>query len=69
MERVPVNSSNLVSVGYDTVSETLEVEFKKSGVYQYYNVPEFIYEQLMQAPSLGTFFNNNIKNVYACAKI
>lgn len=68
MERVPVASSNLISVGYDAASETLEVEFK-GGVYQYYNVPQFMHEQLMQAPSIGTFFNANIKNVYACAKI
>jgi hypothetical protein len=68
MERVPVSSSNLVSVGYETASETLEVEFK-SGVYQYYNVPSFMHEQLMQATSIGTFFNKNIKDAYACSKV
>lgn len=68
MEREPVNSSNLVSVGYDPASETLEVEFK-SGVYQYYNLPQFMYDQLMQAPSIGIFFNANIKNAYACSKV
>jgi hypothetical protein len=69
MDRAPVSSSNLVSVGYDPSSETLEVEFKTSSVYQYYNLPQFMYEQLMQAPSVGTFFNANIKNAYACAKV
>jgi KTSC domain len=68
MERAPASSSNLISVGYDPSSETLEVEFK-SGVYQYYNVPQFMHEQLMQAPSMGTFFNANIKNAYACSKV
>ncbi|MGJ4952483.1 KTSC domain-containing protein [Bradyrhizobium sp. HKCCYLS20291] len=68
MERATVTSTNLVSVGYDPASETLEVEFK-AGVYQYYNVPQFMYDQLMQAPSIGTFFNANIKNAYACARV
>ena len=35
MEREPVSSSSLVSVGYNPDSETLEVEFKNSGVYEY----------------------------------
>jgi hypothetical protein len=68
MERVPVSSSNLISVGYEPSSEILEVEFK-GGVYQYYNVPQFMHEELMQAPSIGIFFNANIKNAYACAKV
>jgi len=68
MEREPVNSSNLVSVGYDPNSETLEVEFK-GGVYEYYNVPQFMFDRLMQAGSVGTFFNAEIKNSYACAKV
>ena len=43
MEREPVVSSNVISVGYDDASETLEVEFK-NGVYQYYNVPRPIFD-------------------------
>jgi hypothetical protein len=69
MEREPVSSSNLVSVGYNPESETLEVEFKSSGIYEYYNVPQFMYERLMQAGSIGNFFNTEIKNSYACSKI
>jgi KTSC domain len=67
MERQAVSSSNIASVGYDPHSETLEVEFLKSGkVYEYYNVPAFMHERLMEAPSVGVFFNAEIKNTYAC---
>ena len=69
MEREPVNSSNLVSVGYDPASETLEIEFRESGVYEYYNVPQFMFERMMEAGSIGTFFNSEIKNSYAWAKL
>ena len=69
MEREPVHSSNLAAVGYDPNSETLEVEFKNGRVYEYYNVPDFIHERLMQASSLGQFFNAEIKDVFACSQI
>lgn len=69
MERVAVSSSNLVSVGYDPETETLEVEFKNSGIYQYLNVPGFIYERLMSADSIGKFFNSEIKNAFSSAKL
>ena len=69
MDRTSVSSSNIESVGYEENSETLEVEFKNQSIYQYYNVPLFMHEQLMQAASVGTFFNANIKNAFACAKI
>lgn len=69
MERQSVESSNLASVGYSSDSETLEVEFKNGHIYQYFNVPLFMFEQLMQAPSIGQFFNANIRNAYACSKV
>lgn len=69
MERQPVSSSNLASVGYDAESETLEVEFNNGNIYQYYNVPQLMFESLMQAPSVGSFFNANIRNAFACSKV
>lgn len=69
MEREPVNSSNLASVGYNPGSETLEVEFRNGNIYEYYNVPQFMHERLMQAGSVGTFFNAEIRSNYACSKI
>ena len=44
MDRQSVSSSNIVSVGYDPTSETLEVEFQSGGVYQYYNVGQSTYD-------------------------
>ena len=47
MRRTPVNSSNLVSVGYDPRSLTLEVEFHGGSVYHYFDVAEFEHQELM----------------------
>ena len=67
MKRQHVLSSNLKSVGYE--SNTLEIEFKKSGIYQYYRVPKIVYNNLMTAPSLGKYFNYNIKDKYSYQKV
>lgn len=61
MERQSVESSNLASIGYDAENEILEVEFKHGGVYQYFDVPENVYEELMDADSHGQYFDRNIK--------
>ena len=68
MERDPVTSTNVVSVGYDATTETLEVEFK-NGVYQYYNVPQPIYDQMITSESVGKFLHVYIKPMYPCAKV
>lgn len=64
MERTPVSSSNLRSVGYDQMSQTLEIEFTSGSVYQYFNVPVSVYRGLMGASSHGEYFAQNIRNVY-----
>lgn len=67
MDRQPVSSSMIASIGYNPDSETLEVEFLKTGkVYEYYNVPPFMYDRLMEASSIGIFFNAEVKNAYPC---
>lgn len=68
MEREAVVSSNILSIGYDPDVETLEVEFK-SGIYQYFNVPQPIYEGLMESGSKGQFLNAYIKSAYPFAKV
>lgn len=69
MERQPVTSGNLAEVGYDNELETLEVQFRHGGVYQYFNVPAFMHGRLMTADSLGRFFNAEIKGHYPEAKL
>ncbi len=69
MTRQHVSSSNLRSVGYDSSSSTLEVEFNSGSVYQYSSVPPNVYAALMSASSHGTYFNANIKNSYRFRQI
>jgi hypothetical protein len=69
VNRTPVISSNVASVGYDPNTMTLEVEFTNGSVYQYFDVPELEYQSLMTAESLGKYLNHNIKSNYRYAQI
>ena len=69
MERYSVASSNIASIGYDAPSQTLEVEFLSGTIYQYFGVPENMYNELMQAGSKGRFLNTYIKNACGYSRV
>ena len=69
MDRIPVASSSIASIGYDEVSVVLEIEFVHGGVYQYFGVPEHVYQELMGASSMGAYFHNQIRNGFSTAKV
>jgi KTSC domain-containing protein len=60
VERLPVQSRALKSVGYDTEGRLLELEFCSGSLYRYFDVPEFTYRALMHAKSKGHFFQTSI---------
>jgi hypothetical protein len=61
MDRIQVSSTELASIGYEEATLVLEVEFRKGGVYRYFEVPAQIYNQLMAASSKGSYFNKVIR--------
>lgn len=69
MYRTPVSSTNIHSIGYDPQSALLEVEFTTGDVYQYFNVPEHLYQQLSSASSKGQFLNDYIRYSYRYQKV
>jgi hypothetical protein len=62
MERKKVKSSRIRAIGYDPKKETLEVEFMKGGIYQYSPIKKGIHLELINAQSIGVYFENNIRN-------
>lgn len=67
MNLTPVSSSNLSAVGYE--SGTLYVSFHNGGYYSYNNVPEYVFHELLNAPSKGVYFSENIKNSYTFTRL
>ena len=62
MNREPVESSTLASVGYDATALVLELQFRSGEIYQYLGTPYRIHRELMGAESKGRFFNQKIRD-------
>jgi hypothetical protein len=69
VERSPVDSSAIVSAGYDAEQRTLELEWKNGRVYQYLEVPQGTFEWLLRAKSKGAFFSRMIDQRYAFREV
>ena len=69
MDRIKVNSSNIKSIGFDSDNFILEIEFKNGTVGQYKKVIPQIHNALINAPSIGSYFHNYIKNSYEYKKV
>ena len=68
-EMIQVTSSNIDKVGYDSDNQTVYVQFLNGSTYIYKGVPEFEFENLKNAPSVGSYLNRNYKNVYPYERI
>ena len=64
-----VTSSKVAAIGYDRPTQTLEVQFVKGSVYQYYGVPEHLYEKIMREPSKGRFLDMYIRDSYPHSRV
>jgi hypothetical protein len=61
MERLPVKSRILRSVGYDETKKILEIEFSSGFVYQYSGVPQKTYTAMMHSDEMGKFFSEKVR--------
>jgi hypothetical protein len=68
IERQPVSSSNIKSIGFDPKERIMAVEFSDGAVYHYHNIEKNTYEDLLSAKSVGSHFHKNIKGVYKHSK-
>lgn len=64
-----VVSREIEWIGYDDSKRMLQVEFIVGSVYQYDNVPKPVYQEFLNAPSHGRFFDNRIKGQFQYRKV
>ena len=62
MNMIPVVSSNLSSAGYE--NGNLYITFHGNRTYVYFDVPEYVYTELLNAESKGKYHARFIKNSY-----
>jgi len=69
MERKTVNSSSIRAVGYDERGRLLEVEFSDGRIIQYTGVPPEVHRRLMNAPSIVSFFRDNVEESFPARRV
>ncbi|HEV7415476.1 MAG TPA: KTSC domain-containing protein [Tianweitania sediminis] len=69
IRRQPVRSTSIHEVGDDPDTRMLDVKFIGGGLYRYADVPPFLHEALLIAPSPGRFVNERIRGRFGCHRI
>ena len=69
MNRFPLPSPMLRSVGYEAVTTTLEIEFSSGCIWRYFGVPERRYQSLMAADCPASYLEQHIKQVFRAEKV
>jgi hypothetical protein len=61
---IKVISSQIQAVEYDTETNTLIITFTKGARYEYKDVPNKVFLELIEADSIGSYFIKEIKTKY-----
>ena len=69
MERKRLNASNIRTAGYDARNRVLEIEFSDGRINQYSGVSDEVHRRLMNSPSPGSYFHDNIEENFAAKRI
>ena len=64
-----VDSSMVYAVDYDPKTQTLEVAYKRTGVFIYSGVPPAEYRRLMRSDSIGSYMRSCIIGMYRERKL
>ncbi|HUX16323.1 MAG TPA: KTSC domain-containing protein [Phycisphaerae bacterium] len=64
-----VASSNIQAIEHDGETDTLTVQFRSGGVYEYSGVSREVYEQFLGVGSKGAFLHRIIKPSYPATRV
>lgn len=57
-----VSSSSIAAVGYDARAAILAIRFHNGAEYHYSRVPVELFTGLLNAPSVGTYYHQKVRN-------
>ncbi|ELS01212.1 hypothetical protein Xen7305DRAFT_00009140 [Xenococcus sp. PCC 7305] len=66
MNMIPVRSSAICAIGYDSLTRRMQINFHDSGTYTFCRVPQRIFDGFLSASSKGTYYNRYIRDRYHC---
>lgn len=58
-------STAIRRIHYDPAERRLDVEFMSGAIYEYFGVPERLYEEFVSAPSRGRFFAYRFRDKFS----
>lgn len=67
IEMTDVVSSNIEAVGWR--NGTMRVRFNSGAVWEYADVPEEVFDEVKNSPSVGSTFYSQVRNTYAATRI
>ena len=65
---VEFDSTTLARAAYHDQPALLRLQFRSGAYYVYSAVPPQVFQDLLDSPSKGTYFNRYIRNLYAFVK-
>lgn len=69
MKTVTVESTTLTTVAYDAHQQLLQIEFRNRAIYQYFDVPAAVHQDLLAASSKGGYFNQSIRSRFRYVRV
>lgn len=66
MEMIEVSSFAIRAIGYTATSSFLKITFSEGHTYDFFGVPEHVFNGLLGAPSKGRYYNDHIRGFYEC---
>ena len=69
VEITPVESSNISGIGYDDATSTMIVQFSRGEKYAFTNVERELYDEFLNAASIGSFFHQKIRKALVGVKV
>jgi KTSC domain-containing protein len=69
MHRVPIASRTIKAIAFDPRTHTLEIEFFSGHIYDFADVPQHVYDELMHAPSKAKYFHEHIREHYTFVRL
>lgn len=70
MTEVTITRSGMVNtIKYDEDTKVLTLTFNSGGTYEYKDVPEEVFKDMLAAESVGKYFHSNIKGKYETEKV
>ncbi|WNV04034.1 KTSC domain-containing protein [Candidatus Methylospira mobilis] len=69
MNWIDVQSTNIARMAYDETNRILKIEFQNGSLYDYFDIPDVVFDGIRNSPSKGQYLAQQIKGHYRYARV